>query len=291
MDPKVSIVVVPHERFNVALQSLDSIFKYTREPYNLIYIDVNSPAYVYKGLKKRQKKYGFTWIRKNYFIQPNEARNIGLEHVHTPYMVFIDNDVLVTESWLDTLLKCAEETGAWLVGPLILETDGKKKTVIHSTVSEPDFDEDSGILIDRMTNHKDSLEKLTNKERCPSKLLEYHCILIKTEGLQAIGGKIDEGIKNTRSHIDLCFSIKNAGGKIYFEPDSQVKYMRYYPIKDKYDEDYINFRYDDAATVETIQYFEKKWNVKLEPERFNIVKNRKKRTIENKKSILKTLGF
>ncbi len=281
IDPQVTIVVVPHERFNVALESFDSIIEHTGQPYRLVYVDSNSPDYVYKGLMKRQKKYGFTWIRRDYYIQPNQARNIGLEHVHTPYMVFIDNDVLVTPCWLDNLLNCADETGAWLVGPLILEAGAEGNPVIHSTVAKANFDNDSGILLNQMTpHHKQSLESLPNKlERCPSELLEYHCILIKMEALVAIGGKIDEGLKNTRSHMDLCFSVRDAGGKIFFEPDSQIKYLRYYPIADKFDEEYVKFRYDDAATLESIRYFEKKWNVKLEPERFDIVSGGNKRRL------------
>jgi GT2 family glycosyltransferase len=34
------------------------------------------------------------------------------------YVVFIDNDVLVTPGWLGSLVRRTEETGAWLVGAL-----------------------------------------------------------------------------------------------------------------------------------------------------------------------------
>jgi len=284
MDPKVTIIVLPHERFNVALRSLDNIFEHTSMPYDLVYVDVNSPNHVCEGLRQRQEKYGFTWVRKDHFIQPNEARNIGLSHANTPYLVFIDNDVLVTDGWLEALMDCAEETGAWLVGPLILET-GDGKTRIHSTVSESQFDEASGIVRNRITNQKATLEALSVNHRHPSELLEYHCILIKAEAIEAIGGKIDEGVKNTRSHMDLCWSVRNAGGKIYFEPNCRVQYLRYYPIEDQSDADYVKFHYDDEAIRESIRYFESKWDVKLEPQRLDIVRGEKSRVLRSKKLI------
>ena len=36
----------------------------------------------------------------------------------TEYVVFVDNDVLYTEGWLDRLVACADETGAEVVAPL-----------------------------------------------------------------------------------------------------------------------------------------------------------------------------
>jgi GT2 family glycosyltransferase len=289
--PKVSIIVLPHERYNIALQSLDSIFEYTREPFNLIYVDVNSPPYVYEGLKERHEKHNFTWIRKDYFIQPNVARNLAIEHVTTPYFVFIDNDVIVTDGWLETLVKCAEETGAWLVGPLIIESDGKNKTQIHAASCELKLDEARGAIRHSMNNHQENIENLSITERCPSELLEYHCILIKTEGLQAIGGKVDEGMINTRSHMDLCFEIKKAGGTIYFEPECRVVYMRYTLLKDKHDEAYIKFHYNDEDTLKTISYFENKWNVKVESNRFKIVSQKKYQHLKLYKRILHKIGL
>src|SRR5207249_8335576 len=53
-------------------------------------------------------------------LVPNEARNIGLRRVRTRYVVFIDNDAVPAPGWLERMVECAEETGAWVVGPLYL---------------------------------------------------------------------------------------------------------------------------------------------------------------------------
>ena len=43
MQPRVTVVVSPRERFNYTEQSLNSIYKNTEIPFELIYIDGNSP--------------------------------------------------------------------------------------------------------------------------------------------------------------------------------------------------------------------------------------------------------
>ena len=41
--PKVTLVVVPREQFSVSKRSLDSIYECTQIPFELIYVDGNSP--------------------------------------------------------------------------------------------------------------------------------------------------------------------------------------------------------------------------------------------------------
>src|SRR4030095_61230 len=57
-------------------------------------------------------------LRTAHPLSPVEARALALPHVDTEYVCFIDNDVLVTPGWLDRLVRCADETEAWAVGPL-----------------------------------------------------------------------------------------------------------------------------------------------------------------------------
>ena len=71
-------------------------------------------------LQRESSEKGFLLITTEHHISPNQARNLGLKEVKTKYVVFIDNDALVTPGWLEALVRCAEETGAWVVGPLCL---------------------------------------------------------------------------------------------------------------------------------------------------------------------------
>ncbi len=112
----VTIVVVPRERFSCTQASLESIYEHIDFPFKLIYVDGNSPAKVRHYLERKAKEKNFQIIRTDYYLSPNHARNIGLIQVDTKYLVFFDNDVIVSPGWLKALVTCAEETNATVVG-------------------------------------------------------------------------------------------------------------------------------------------------------------------------------
>src|SRR5262249_56412389 len=68
--------------------------------------------------KRRAQQRGFTLLRTEHHLSPMEARALALPHVDTEYVCFVDNDVVVTRGWLNRLVRCADETEAWAVGPL-----------------------------------------------------------------------------------------------------------------------------------------------------------------------------
>jgi GT2 family glycosyltransferase len=116
--PDVTIVVVPRERFQLTRRSLESIYDTTTSPFALIYVDGGSPAATRRYLESQARARGFRLVRTEQYLTPNQARNLGMSEAATRYIVFVDNDVLVTPGWLEALIRCAEETGAWVVGPL-----------------------------------------------------------------------------------------------------------------------------------------------------------------------------
>ena len=95
--PLVTIVIVPRERFSCTQESLDSIYKYTEIPFKLVYVDGNSPTKIKEYLEKKAKIKNFKIIRTECYLTPNKARNLGIEAVDTKYLVFFDNDVIVTK--------------------------------------------------------------------------------------------------------------------------------------------------------------------------------------------------
>jgi GT2 family glycosyltransferase len=114
----VTIVVVPRERFSLAERSLESLYEHTAHPFSLVYVDGRSPRHIKRYLETQAREKGFELIRAERYLSQNQARNLGLRRVNSPYVVFTDNDVLFSPGWLDALVRCAEETGAWVVGPM-----------------------------------------------------------------------------------------------------------------------------------------------------------------------------
>src|SRR5258705_2988727 len=115
---RTTVVVAPREQFGWTRSALESIFAHTEVPYDLVYVDGGSPAPVRRYLALRARQRGFRIIRTEHHLSPMAARALALPHVDTEYVCFIDNDVLVTPGWLGRLIRCADETEAWAVGPL-----------------------------------------------------------------------------------------------------------------------------------------------------------------------------
>ena len=133
-----TIAVVPRERFSYAIRALDNVIAHTPAPSDLLYIDGGSPPYVRRYVQAEAEKHGFDIVRSEHFLSPNQARNLAVRHVTTKYVVFIDNDAVVTPGWLDALVSCAEETGADVVGPLIFMGKVEIDVIGHEEAQDHD---------------------------------------------------------------------------------------------------------------------------------------------------------
>lgn len=261
-EPIVTLVVVPRERFSCTQTSLESIYEHTQMPFKLVYVDGNSPPSTRRYLEQQAQTKAFTLIRKNYYLYPNHARNIGLAAVDTPYLVFIDNDVVVTPGWLEALVNCAEETGAAVVGPLMCQHE-PLHTEVHFAGGE------SHIWVDKMGQRR-LREKMYSQgktvaqiqsqlQRRETELAEFHCMLVRTDIFARVGA-LDENMLNTKEHLDFCMTVREAGSKIYFEPSCVVTYVPG-PPSQWGDLHYYMLRWSDEWTLKSLDHLRKKWDL------------------------------
>lgn len=228
--PKVTIVVTPREKWSVCRESLDSILEHTTLPHRMVYVDGNSPAPVRRYVSEKAGEKGFEVLRTERYLTPNEARLMGLARVDTPYVVFVDNDVLVTPRWADAMVECAEETGAEVVSPVVCQGEPVHE-VIHCAGGEcgvKRIETNEGTefhLYERIAGQGRRIGELrTPLARKQTGLAEFHCLLARTEAARRPGA-IDPSILNTREHVDFCMSVAAAGGTIWLEPGSVVTYL------------------------------------------------------------------
>lgn len=262
-DPQVTIVVSPRERFSTTRLSLESIYSCTEFPFRLVYIDGGSPGYVKRYLKTEAQEKGFTLIRTEHYLSVNESRNLAMRDVRSKYVVFVENDVVVTPGWLDSLVQCAEETDAWLVCPLYCEGD-LEPLKIHHAWGEANIHEKSGK---RYYHFESPLSRMHLDEvrselyRRPTGYVESHCYLMRREAYERIG-PLDEAFLTYNDYVDICFTVREAGGSVYFEPGSVVLY--YLPLHIKWsDLPFFILRWSDAWNNATFLHNAEKWNICL----------------------------
>jgi GT2 family glycosyltransferase len=260
--PRVTLVVVPRERFSCTIESLESLYEHTQVPFDLVYVDGNSPPHIREYLQKSAEERGFRIIRTEYYLFPNQARNMGMAQVKTPYFVFVDNDVVVSPGWLKALLDCAEETQAAVVGPLMCQ-DEPIHEVVHFAGGESHIWKDKlgrrRIREKMLAQGKRVEDLLPQLKRTPTELAEFHCTLIRKSIIDRLG-PLDEGMLNTKEHMDFCMSVINAGEQVYFEPASVVTYVPGPPLE-RSDLTFYMLRWSDEWTLKSLHHFRDKWGV------------------------------
>ena len=262
--PQVTIVVVPRDRFSVAKRSLESIYRGTTGPFELVYVDGNSPSRVRRYLEREAIHRGFRLIRSDEFLSPNRARNLGLREVRTEYVAFVDNDVEVAPGWLGQLMTCAEETGAWAVGPLIFQ-GSLQDEIVHICGGVAELKDEGGIRSFReehLFNGQTLAEVKPEIRRAETDFAEFHCVLFRREVFDRLGA-CDEGLLSQEEHLDLALLIRQAGGTVYVEPDARVAFP-YDALLDDDDLEYARLRWSDDWNRRSTRHFADKWG--LDPE-------------------------
>ncbi len=259
--PEVTICVVPRERFSCAVDSLKDIVHNTKCPYELVYVDGNSPPSIASQLSNICDINHFTYIRQDHYLSPNAARNIALSRVKTPYAAFADNDLFVSGGWLSNLLQCAKETGAWAVGPVVME-GSKSLPVVH--IAGGDLVEDKHCGYNRVRQRHRHMHQTLGSVR--SQLtreavgsFEFHCVLLRTDVFDD-SQFLDEGFLSHQEHLDHAREIKLAGGTVYFEPSSIVRYDVTRPFEE-YDREYFLLRWSEGWSSKSIEYAKDKWGL------------------------------
>ncbi|MBW4645949.1 MAG: glycosyltransferase [Goleter apudmare HA4340-LM2] len=262
LNAQVTIVATPRERFSYARASLESIFQYTQIPFQLIYVDGNSPLQVRQYLEAKAQEKGFSLIRTDYYLSPNRARNLGLAEVNTKYVVFVDNDVIVSPGWLESLIRCAEETGATVVGPLMCHEQPVHE-VVHCAGGETHIIRDATgrrRLREKMYKQGHRVSDVRPQvQRTQTELCEFHCMLVRTQIFQQLG-VFDESMLNTKEHLDFCMSVAQTGGTVYLEPESLITYVPGPPLEWT-DLHYYMLRWSDAWELASLNRLREKWDL------------------------------
>lgn len=257
--PKVTIIVSPRERFSESVASLASIYSDTSTPFHLIYVDAGSPPAVAADLERMRQKYAFKLIRTDHILTPNEARNLAIPEAKTPWVMFLDNDVIIEDGWLGRLIQTGEQNDAQLVGPLYLHKHNDT-TAVHMAGGVAKFYEHEGKRrFHEAHSHFGATVEQARKivSSGPVELLEFHGMLASKECLDH-HGPLDEKLLTVMEHIDLCLATRDAGGKVWLDMDTTITYVMPPPFT-SYDLGYFITRWSHDWNVSTLKHFAEKW--------------------------------
>lgn len=269
---RVTIVVSLREGHGLALPALDHLLAHTPRETPLLYLDIASPPPIRAQLERRAAEHGFTLLRFDASTWPSTTRAAAVERITTDYVVFMENDVLVAPGWLDALVRCADETGAGLVGPLYLEGGGAEPVTVHMA---------GGTLTRRQTQAGEALDEdhrlmhapLATARQCLRQecdFVEFHCLLARRD-IFTRGVSLDRGVGCVHDHIDLSLQVTALGFPIWLEPQAKVLQLR--------DGDYLfsdlpllRRRWNHDAVEASIANFCRLWNLAPDEQAFSGVR-------------------
>ncbi|HKK19556.1 MAG TPA: glycosyltransferase [Opitutales bacterium] len=260
------VAFVPREVFSLTEKCLRTLYERTHEPFDLVCVDGNSDLKTAAFLKNFSKEKGFALIRTDTYLSPNQARNLAFnwakENTESEYIVYVDNDALVAEGWLQALVDCAEETGAALVGPAYYEYL-PEESQLHMFGGQCGLEcNDSGQTVyyerhDCQHLPVDDLQEPLMRKK--TGLIEFHTLLVRMDFLREIGGH-DEGLPCQAEHGDISMLAVKHGYEIWVEPASRVTYA---PPKrlERADRDFFFLRWSEDRIEENHRHFAGKWGL------------------------------
>jgi GT2 family glycosyltransferase len=257
-----TIVVVARERFSTARHTLETLYAVTPAPFELVYVDAGSPPAVRHHLAAQARARGFTLLRHDGYLAPDAARNLGFAEVRTPYVVFLDNDVVVAPGWLAALVRCAEETGARVVGPVYC-ADRPWHTEVHAAGGVAHVEERDGVrrlVEEHVAMHARLADVRGSLARGPTEQAEFHCMLVRAEVMRALG-PLDARFESVpETQIDLCLEVRARGGEVFVEPDAIVTYDRAAPFRPS-DLPFYLQRWSRRRCRRGLEHFRRKWRL------------------------------
>ncbi len=208
--PKVSIITLTYNALGYTKEFVESVQKNTSFDYEMIIIDNNStdetPAYL-TDLQKNNNNIKVLLNKEN--IGFPAGINQGILESKGEYVLIANNDIVVTEKWLERLIEVAEsEKRIGLVGPV--------SNIVSGLQLDPDAKYNS---IEEMYSYAASLKMQKRGEILNFPRIAFLCTLVKREVIDAIGGLDEIFTPGNYEDDDYCLRAQLAGFKTIIAKD------------------------------------------------------------------------
>jgi glycosyltransferase involved in cell wall biosynthesis len=137
LNKKVLVGVISHNRLNFTLKALETL-QNTRLPFDLLLIDNGSETETKQRLSQLALSYGARFMsieNRNCNGARDLINHYGLMY---DYVIYVDNDAIMPDRWLEALLEHALQTQAGLLGISQAEF-GSEETFFGNFRIEPPF--------------------------------------------------------------------------------------------------------------------------------------------------------
>jgi len=251
--PKISIIILTYDNLDLTKGCLESIIKNTSYPnYELIIVDNGSKKDTVDYLKAIASQ------KPNVVLQLNEknlgfakANNQGFRKSKGEYILFLNNDTIVTAGWLHRLWRhLSKGNRVGMVGP-----------VTNSIGNEAKIDVSYTNLDDINTFGAQRAKDFSGKT-FSIKVLALYCCMISRALFEELGG-LDERYEVAMfEDDDLAMKIREKDLDLLCAQDVFIHHYLSASLKKLTEENY------QKLFEENKQKFEEKWGIRWEPHQY-----------------------
>ncbi|MFZ1390983.1 MAG: glycosyltransferase [Dokdonella sp.] len=210
--PRVSIVIPVHNKFPYTAACLRSLGAHaSTTAFEVIVVDDLSTDTTESRLARID---GIRSIRNAENLGFVGSCNAGAAIAIGEYVLFLNNDTVVTAGWLDALLRCFDEqSDAGLVGSRLVYPDGR-------------LQEAGGIIFNDGSGWNYGRFEDPNDTRFAFRREVDYCsgaaIMLRRDLFETLGRFDGRYAPAYYEDTDLAFAVRAAGLKVYYEPRSRV---------------------------------------------------------------------
>jgi GT2 family glycosyltransferase len=250
--PMVSIIIVTFNNLDYTKLCLNSIFEKTAYPnYELIVVDNGSMDGTKKYLLKLKDEHSNIKVILN---EENlgfaKANNIGIMASDGEYVIFLNNDTIVTRGWISGLIKYFKDPSVGMVGPVTNSIGNEAKINIdYRDLSE----------LDRFA------ENYTTQNRGISfeiSVLALYCAMISKKVIDKVGLLDEQFSVGMFEDDDLAVRLKNEGFKLICAEDVFIHHFGGATLSSLSPEEY------QRIFNENKRRFEQKWDINWKPHKY-----------------------
>jgi GT2 family glycosyltransferase len=213
-----SIIVLCCNEVEYTRLCMESVLRHTRPPYELVLIDNGStdatPAYL-EELRRRAGPARVEVVRNAANVGYPAGCNQGLAQARGDFVVFLNNDTVVTEGWLDGLVRWALRDGdpVGMVGAVSNYSRPPQQVAVDYTDLE-------GMAAFAARRRRELAGQALLVER-----LTGFCLLARREALAAVGGLDERFGLGFFDDDDLSVRVLRAGLKLVVPLDVFVHHF------------------------------------------------------------------
>jgi len=227
---KISVIIVNYNVKDFLEQCLESVTRSLNDvPSEIIVVDNNSIDGSVQMLKKRFPKIILIESKEN--LGFSGGNNMAISKAKGEYLVLLNPDTLVQEDTFKTLLSFFDKTeDASAATCKILNPDGTFSIDCRHSIPTPSIAFWKVLGLSKIFPKSKIFGKYNLTYLDENKTYEVEAIsgsfmMIKREMIEKIG-LLDDSFFMYCEDIDYCRRINQAGGKIYYVPDTQIVHYK-----------------------------------------------------------------